>query len=93
MNLDPGFIEAYYNRGWTRGELGDAERAKADYRKAVALPGRTPVQQYYQGLAKEALGDRKGAVESYRRLLRESAEGSNPQRWAKERLKELEEEF
>ena len=55
IRLDPMYTSAYTNRGLAYEDKKDVERAKADFRKALALPPKYTDGQWAHDTARERL--------------------------------------
>jgi tetratricopeptide (TPR) repeat protein len=55
IDLNPGWLSAYFGRGASYEGKGDIERAVADYRKAMQLEAKYPIEQQRQQEARERL--------------------------------------
>ena len=62
IRINPQYVEAYYNRGTAKSELGDKKGAIADYDMAIRINPQSANAYYNRGIAKSDLGDKKGAI-------------------------------
>lgn len=65
IEIDPNYIEAYNNRGFTKSVLGDYLAAIDDYNIAIEINAYYPNAFYNRGVAKQAIGDIKGAINDW----------------------------
>ena len=68
IRADPTFVDALYNRGTLREELGDPERAAADYEATLALSPRHENARLNLANCRFALGDHTAAARLQRQL-------------------------
>lgn len=70
LAVQPGFAEAYTNRGNARLRLGNLSEAKSDYEAALAAGISTPAYVWYGlGQIAQAQGDFAGARDCYKKAL------------------------
>ena len=55
IEVNPGWPLAYFGRAASFDEKGDSERAAAEYRKCLELPGKTDLERQRQGEARARL--------------------------------------
>jgi tetratricopeptide (TPR) repeat protein len=67
--LDPSWAEGFVRRSRSRAARGDAEGAVADLQTAIRLEPRRFDALAAIGALKEEVGDKKGALDAYRRAL------------------------
>ena len=65
IRLKPRFVEAYYNRGVSKGELGRHKEAIADYDEAIRWNPDHAAAYTNRGNAKSDLGQHKEAIADY----------------------------
>lgn len=69
IRLNPNYVEAYYNRGVAKHNLGQYEAALADYNRALELKPDNAGAYNNRGLAKYNLGQYEAAIADYNRVL------------------------
>ena len=69
MQLNPDYVDAYYNRGNIYGEQGDFDSAIADYTKAIHLDPDYADAYKNRGLAYSGKSDYNRAIEDYTRAI------------------------
>lgn len=91
IELDSGTLTmaALCNRAWCKTQLKDAAGAKKDYAKAATMPAERAWDLQYRSIAKEGLGDLKGAIADMEQALEKSAAGSAERRSIEEALTRL----
>ena len=62
-------VEVYFNRGFSKNELGDYTGAIADYSKAIELNPEYVEAYFNRGFAKNGLGDYTGAIADYSKAI------------------------
>jgi pyruvate dehydrogenase E1 component len=67
IRLKPGFADAFYNRGITRGDVGDIEGALEDYTVAIRLDPDLADDFYSRGIAR---ADMEGALRDLHETIR-----------------------
>jgi protein O-mannosyl-transferase len=67
---NPGYADAWFNRGVSKGVLNDYAGAIADYTKAISLDSTNEYAYVNRGGVKTTLNDHKGAVEDYLMALK-----------------------
>ena len=70
IELNPNYVEAYYNRGRVRYVLGDHKGAIADYNEALRINPSDSKAYYNRGVTRSRLGDNKGAIADFNEALR-----------------------
>jgi tetratricopeptide (TPR) repeat protein len=65
IEINPQFIEAYYNRGCAKDSLGQYELAIANFNRVIDLNPQDAEIYYYRGNAKLKLGLNESAEEDY----------------------------
>ena len=70
LRLKPDYVEAYYNRGNTKNELGQFEAALDDYDKALRLKPDFPEAYNNRGNINKKLGKIEAALADYDETLR-----------------------
>lgn len=69
LELRPGEVGVWANRGNTRKMMGDVEGALADYEAALALDPGFAQAWANRAILRDELGDAEGAMEDYRKAL------------------------
>ena len=70
IRLKPDYVDAYVNRGATRGEKGDIEGALQDFTEAIRLKPEYAEAYNNRGFARLAKGDVEGALQDSDRAIR-----------------------
>lgn len=71
IRLNPEYIRAYSRRGvLLQEDLGEEEKAKFDFKKAITLEAKTADDYLGRGIAKLHLGDKDGAILDYTEAIR-----------------------
>ncbi len=65
IHRNPNDSEAYNNRGYAYSEIGDFDRALADFEAVIRLSPDDPTGYMNRGVAKFTLGDTAGAMADY----------------------------
>ncbi|WP_157750079.1 tetratricopeptide repeat protein, partial [Dolichospermum compactum] len=65
INIDPNYVNAYYNRGVIRSELGDKQGAIDDYTQAIKINPNYVDAYYDRGLIRYQLGDKQRAIKDF----------------------------
>jgi tetratricopeptide (TPR) repeat protein len=65
IGLDPGFAEAWDNRGVVRQAKGDLDGAAADFNHAITLDPKSARAFNNRGVVKQARGDIEGAIADF----------------------------
>ena len=69
IEIDPKYINAYFNRAISRENIGDLKGAVLDYSKVVELDPKDVDAYYNRAILKEDIGDLKGAVLDYTKVV------------------------
>lgn len=69
LDLNPGYFEAYYNRGLTREALEDKQGAIKDYTQALRIDPDFAEAYNNRGLICAGLGCQRGAIKDYTRAI------------------------
>ena len=70
IRLNPGFVDAYNNRGVAKNALGRHEQAIADFNEALRLTPDDAEAYSNRGVAKNALGQYKDAIADHDEAIR-----------------------
>lgn len=70
IKLNPGYTDAYYNRGTARLALGNKQGAVDDYTEVLRLKPNDAVPYFNRGNAKYDLGDKQGAISDYNEAIK-----------------------
>ena len=68
--LNPGYANAFMNRGAARYDKGDLEGALRDYEEAIRLTPDYAKAYFNRGIARRAKGDLDGALRDYEEAIR-----------------------
>ena len=69
IESDPGFSDAYINRGLVKNELDDLDGSIEDYDKAIELDSTCALAYNNRGYSKYRKQDYKGALEDYNKAI------------------------
>ena len=70
IELDPNYVEAYYNRGTVRYILGDHKGAIADFNEVLRINPNLFQAYVNRGNARDDSGDSQGAIADYNEAVR-----------------------
>ena len=70
IELDPNYVEAYYNRGTVRYILGDNKGAIADFNEVLRINPNLFQAYVNRGNARDDSGDSQGAIADYNEAVR-----------------------
>jgi tetratricopeptide (TPR) repeat protein len=90
VEIDPGFSDAYIDRGLCYFSQGEYTKAVLDYDRALEIAPDDFRAHWNRALCMETAGQAKEAVKSYKEVVLRSKEGSEYFRQAVDRIKELE---
>ncbi|MDP7033567.1 MAG: tetratricopeptide repeat protein [Planctomycetota bacterium] len=77
LKINPGYFEAYINRGSVRKLTGDPEGAIEDYNKAIKLNEKLAFPYCNRGNAKASMGNLTEAMEDYNKALKINPKEAN----------------
>ncbi|MBT04024.1 MAG: hypothetical protein CL836_08380, partial [Crocinitomicaceae bacterium] len=69
ITLDPQYLKAYYNRAWSKKEIGDIQGSIADYTKVIDLNPRYYQAYVNRGIIRSDLGDKRAACKDYKKSI------------------------
>jgi tetratricopeptide (TPR) repeat protein len=77
IGLNGQFVEAHFNRGIARENLGDLTGAIEDFNRAIELDSEYGDAYFRRGNLKERLGDYPGALSDFDKVLEIDPESEN----------------
>jgi len=69
IELNPNYVDAYYNRGLVKSNIGNSEEAIKDYSKAIEIDKTYTNAYHNRAIDRSNLGDYKGAIEDYTSVI------------------------